>query len=89
MKPLELEPSYRQYLNVKHALRLDDDGDECLVGLTASESVEYLAILNAASVEAKIHSGVDPERFLDLYDRHIAALPVERSIMDTSGPSIW
>lgn len=89
MKLLKLDPLYRNYLVVKHGLKLDAHGNEIMVGLTASESVEYLTMMNDISTEARFSAHIDPERFVTLYERHVAALPTHPSIFDTLGPSIW
>lgn len=89
MKLLNLDPLYRNYLVVKHGLKLDANGDEIMVGLTVFESVEYIIMMDDISTEARFSAHIDPERFVMLYERHIAALPILTSIFDTLGPSIW
>lgn len=89
MNLLELDTSYRRYLRTRGALTLDVDGNEALVGLTADESIEYLATMNAQDISEKIRSGADPERLLSLYERHVAALPDVPSIFSAITPSDW
>lgn len=89
MKLLHLDAMYRRYLSTKGALMLDDDGNEALVGLTADESIEYLATMDTLDISEKIHDGADPERLLTLYDRHVAALPDVPSIFSSITPSDW
>lgn len=89
MKLLELDPAYRNYLIVKHALRLDASGDEMLIGLTAAESADYTAIMSEISETAVLCDGIDNERFLMLYARHIAALPRDDSAFDARHPASW
>lgn len=89
MKLLELDTTYRRYLRTKGALTFDGDGNEALVGLTADESIEYLATMNTLDISEKIRAGADPERLLTLYDRHVAALPDVPSIFSSITPSDW
>lgn len=89
MKLLSLDPEYRGYLIVKHALELDVDGDETLVGLTASESAEYVTMFSSMSANAALRNDIYPERFLTLYERHVDALPHDPSVFDLRRPSSW
>lgn len=89
MKLLKLDPVYRNYLVVKRALKLDANGNEILVGLSASESAEYLTMMDDISIQASLSANIDPERFVILYERHIAALPVHPPNVPTPRPSIW
>ncbi len=74
MKSLEVDPMYRKYLVSKRAIVLDEHGNECLAGLTAVESIEYIAVMEMADIRKSIKTSDDLERMLALYERHYAAL---------------
>lgn len=75
MKTLDLEDTYRHYLERRGALGLDVHGNEVLVGLSQTESVEYVAVTDG-SISSPLSSNFpNPQRFLDLADRHEAARP--------------
>lgn len=75
MTLLNVETSYRAYLEAKHAITVDADGCETLVGLTSSESKEYLTIAGQPFSKQQKGDVIDPQRFLVLYDKHMNAVP--------------
>jgi hypothetical protein len=75
MNFLSLEYTYRTYLTGRGALTVDLEGNEVLVGLNRAESVEYAALTEGAMTDALARGVEDPERFLDLCDRHHKARP--------------
>lgn len=89
MDLLQLDPEYRSYLIVKHALELDANGNETLVGLSASESAEYAAMMSSMNGNCTLRDSAYPERFLTLYERHVAALPDDPSAFNLRRPSSW
>lgn len=72
---LNLPSTYRLYLLQKGALSIDKNGDEVLVGLNHKESIEYAQITNESFTDESAAGRYDPQRFLDLFARHEAALP--------------
>lgn len=72
MTKLTLEPIQRVFLQSKHALVEDENGNEVLLGLSSAESIEYLLIFE--SMRSNRPVGMKSERFLTLYEQHIAAL---------------
>jgi hypothetical protein len=76
MKSLNLEYTHRVYLTSKGALCIGDDGCETLVGLGQVEALTYL------SMEARASRGYFSDdlaallNFLNLLNRHQAALPL-------------
>lgn len=89
MKLLNIDPIYRNYLICKCALKLDTHGNEIFTGLTASESLEYVVIIEAVNGKDKLEAVSDPERFLELYKRHTAALTPNVRISDIKQPLRW
>jgi hypothetical protein len=75
MKILNLYDTYRTYLENKMALDVDANGDEVLVGLNRSESIEYVDVTNGSLSDPLFTGHDNPLRFIELYERHQAALP--------------
>ncbi len=72
---LNLYGTYRNYLEKRGAICTDENGDETLVGLNRSESMEYIAITDG-SISTPLPQYIkNPERFLELSDRHELARP--------------
>jgi len=82
MKYLPLEASHRDYLNVKGAIVLDNDGNESLAGLSWSESVLYLELL-AGMLSKDLPRDISVLAcFLSMHERHTTALPELPTILD-------
>jgi hypothetical protein len=75
MKSLKLENTHRAYLESKAALCFDVDGCETLVGLVQSESIIYLFMEQQASKGYFSDDLAKLLNFLELLNRHQAALP--------------
>jgi hypothetical protein len=75
MKSLKIENTHRAYLESKGALFFDDDGCETLVGLEHSESIIYLFMEQQASRGYFSDDLTKLLNFLELLNRHQAALP--------------
>jgi hypothetical protein len=78
MTTLDLDDSYRAYLARKGALYVDADGHEALVGLTRSESIRYLTMTQNAKTGYLSDNLVELQSFLEVLNRHEAALPPSR-----------
>jgi hypothetical protein len=78
MKFLTLEPTYRRWLNSKNALAFDSDLNEKLIGLTHSESIFFVQMVNTYD-PGRLQTIDELERFMDLHDRHEFALLNRRS----------
>jgi hypothetical protein len=72
MTKLTLEPIQRVFLQCRHALGEDENGNEVLLGLSSAESVEYFLIFESFRSSREV--GLKSERFFTLYERHMAAL---------------
>jgi hypothetical protein len=79
MKTLNLYHAYRIYLDEKKAFSVDSNGDEILVGLNRSESIEYIEATNGSISAPNPTNFNNPVRFLELSERHQLALPKEIS----------
>jgi hypothetical protein len=75
MKSLNLESTHRVYLASKGALCIDSDGSETLVGLEQLEAIIYLSMEQRASRGYFSSDLVELVNFLELLNRHQAALP--------------
>jgi hypothetical protein len=75
MKSLNLENTHRVYLTNKGALCIDVDGHETLVGLGQVESLTYLSMEGRASRGYFSDDLAELLNFLNLLNRHQAALP--------------
>lgn len=75
MKLLPLEFTHRNYLIAKNALALDADGNERLIALSCSESLEYLMLFERATKGVLPASTDELNHFLAMHDRHTSALP--------------
>lgn len=75
MKSLILESTHRVYLASKGALCTDIDGCETLVGLEQLESLAYLSMEQQASRGYFSSDLAELVNFLELLNRHQAALP--------------
>jgi hypothetical protein len=78
MKSLHLENSHRACLTRKCGLCIDIDGCETLVGLTQEESVKYLIMEQQAERGYFSSDVADLVSFLELLNRHQAALPFSK-----------
>jgi hypothetical protein len=78
MTTLDIDDSYRAYLARKGALYIDADGNEALVGLTICESVEYVTMTQSAKSGYLSDNLAELQSFLEVLNRHEAALPPSR-----------
>jgi hypothetical protein len=75
MKPLDLSDVERAYFTFNHALYINDEDQEALIGLTVDESAIYLEVVRRRADE---HDSRDAEylaRALEIYDRHNTTVP--------------
>jgi hypothetical protein len=74
MKSLNIEETYRLWLDKRKALGFDHDHNEILAGLTHEESVFYVDV--AANMMLRVQDLPEAElaQFVDLYNRHISAV---------------
>jgi hypothetical protein len=75
MKLLPLDFTHRHYLINKHALLLDREGNETLIALSRSESLDYLVLFEYATKGNPPISPAKLSYFLAMHERHTAALP--------------
>lgn len=74
MKALPLDASHRQYLEDRQAICIDSDRNEILLGLTASESMIYLHLLDQTLANDWPDELEMLSQFLSMHDRHTSAL---------------
>lgn len=67
---LELDEELRRRLLVRHALIVDEDGDEVFAGLTVSESVFYLEFVEHPDLSS---TTAEKMLYLQLKHRHLVA----------------
>lgn len=75
MNVLPLEESHRHYLVQKHAIEVDADGNETLVGLSWPESLVYLCMVGETERNRLPSDANSLSIFLQLHERHTALLP--------------
>jgi hypothetical protein len=75
MKLLDVEITYRQYLTVRRAIKVDAEGDETLVGLSRAESVTYLHLRQRHAPNNLPTDTGELLQYLALHECHVAALP--------------
>jgi hypothetical protein len=71
---MDFQDGEREFLTANRALKIDEDGIERYVGLTADESAQYLALSRAN--DAGGLAPADQGRYATLHDKHETARQV-------------
>lgn len=82
---LLLESSYRNWLDSRNALTIDDNFDERFAGLTHTESVRYASLLEMQYISFEHWTLSAITDFIEMYERHeqsVAYRATLHSLMD-------
>lgn len=80
MKILQLDLTYRSWLNARFALALDGDLNEKFTGLTHIDSIFYAKMTNEPLRNFDAWEVETLSRFLALYERHELALAFQDAL---------
>jgi hypothetical protein len=80
MKILQLDPTYRTWLNARSALALDGDLNEKFTGLTHIDSIFYAEMTNEPLRDFDTWDVETLSRFLALYERHQLAVAFQGAV---------
>jgi hypothetical protein len=78
LKVIDLDSTYREWLNFNYALGFDEDLNEKFIGLTHDESIFFAEILQTALQPLDSRTLDELKRFIELQERHARTLAFQR-----------
>jgi hypothetical protein len=78
VKLIDLDSTYREWLNFNSALVFDGDLNERFIGLTHTESIFFAEMSTAALQPVDIRTVAELKRFIELHELHEHSLAFQR-----------